>query len=89
MKNLIIVLVLGLGLVFPYSSYAGVNVFSVEIPVEKSKVRDNVKAGYVAGDLGDTFHVQKPSNSKVSVKSDDRDQYLVFGVDINSLKNRI
>lgn len=89
MKNLIIALVLGLGFVFPYSSYAGVNVFSVETPVEKSEVRDNVKAGYVAGDLGNTFHVQKPENKTVSKNSDDRDEYLVFGVDINSLKNRI
>lgn len=89
MKKLLLASLLGLTLSFPFNSYAGVNVFGVDTPVERKNVRDNVNAGYVAKSLGDTFHVQKPGATKSSENSEDREKYLVFGVDINTLNNRI
>lgn len=89
MKKLLLASLLGLTLSFPFNSFAGVNVFGVDTPVERKNVRDNVKAGYVAKNLGDTFHVQKPGATNSSGNSEDRDEYLVFSVDIKSLNNRI
>lgn len=89
MKKLLLASLLGLTLTFPFNSNAGVNVFGVDTPVERKTVRDNVKAGYVAKSLGDTFRVQKSGAVKSSGKPEETDEYLVFGVDINSLNNRI
>ena len=86
MKKLLLTAVLGLTLSLPVISHAGVNVFGVETPITKNQVSDNLTNGYVASDLGDTFHIQKLSNSDsstISVNSEDR--LLVFGVDINSI----
>lgn len=89
MKNLIIASVIGIVLTIPSVSFAGVNAFGIETPVEKKEAGNNVRAGYVAKGLGDTFHVQKPAGRQVAGKSDEKDEYLVFGININSLKNRI
>ena len=86
MKKLLLTAVLGLTLSLPVVSHAGVNVFGVETPITKNQVSDNVNNGYVAGDLGDTFHIQKLNNSNSSIKAEySKDQLLVFGVDINSI----
>ena len=86
MKKLFIASVLALTLTFPFVSHAGVNIFGVETPIEKNEVNDNLGHGYVAGDLGDTFHVQKP-NSKAGpvISGENKDMVIVFGVDINSI----
>lgn len=86
MKKLLLTAVLGLTFSLPVVSNAGVNVFGVETPIIKNQVSDNIGHGYVAGDLGDTFHIQKLNNSDSSTKAENsNDQLLVFGVDINSI----
>ena len=86
MKKLLLTAVLGLTLTLPVVSHAGVNIFGVETPITSNKVSDNVSNGYVAGDLGDTFHIQKLNNTDNSIKADNsNDELLVFGVDVNSI----
>ena len=87
MKKLLLTAVLGLTLTLPMVSHAGVNVFGVETPITRNQVSDNIGHGYVAGDLGDTFHVQKLSNGESTVKANNssNEKLLVFGVDINSI----
>ena len=86
MKKLLLTAVLGLTFSLPVVSNAGVNVFGVETPITKNQVSDNIGHGYVAGDLGDTFHIQKLNKSDSSIKAENsNDQLLVFGVDINSI----
>ena len=86
MKKLLLILVLGLTLGLPLSSYAGVNVFGVQLPVEKQEVNDNIDNGYVASDFSDSLHIQKLRNKDNTVSRDnEREKYLVFGVDINSI----
>ncbi|MGI9553395.1 MAG: hypothetical protein ACR2NC_00605 [Thermodesulfobacteriota bacterium] len=89
MKKLLLTLVLGLSFALPLSSYAGVNALGVQLPVGKKEVNSNVGNGYVAGDFGDTLNVQKLNRKDNNISTDnDREKYLVFGVDINSI-NRI
>ena len=86
MKKLLLTSVFGLLLLMPISSYAGVNAFGVQLPIERHEVSDQLTGGYVAKDFGDTFHIQvlnKITNSAVS--DDDKEKYYVFGVDINSI----
>ena len=86
MKKLLLTAVLGLTLGLPAVSHAGINIFGVETPVTKSQVNDNISSGYVAGDLGDTFHVQKTGNSESIPKAENSsEKLLVFGVDVNSV----
>jgi len=86
MKKLILASVLAVGISFPLSSQAEVNAFGVQFPVERAEVSDNFKGGYVAGDFGDTFRVQK-LNQKESreseITSDNENVYSVFGVNIS------
>lgn len=89
MNKLILTTVLGVTLGFSSVSNAAVNIFGVETPVVKKEPRNNVKAGYVAKDLGDTFHVQQLQDKRASGKLEEKDSYIVFGVDIKSLNNRI
>lgn len=87
MNKLLLTSVLALALALPISSYAGINAFGVHLPIEQAEVSDS-KGGYVATNLGDTFNVQKLNNKKNSLISEnDSDEYLVFGVDINSVNN--
>ena len=87
MNKLLLTSVLGLVLALPVSSYAGINAFGVHLPIEQAEVSES-RGGYVATDLGDTFHVQKLNKSDNSVTTkDDNEKYLVFGVDINSVNN--
>jgi len=89
MKNLLLTTVLALTLSLPFSAYAGVNIFGVDTPVVKKDVGNNVNAGYVAKHLGDTFHVQQLKNKNSLRNVEEKDQYLVFGVDLNSIGERI
>ena len=61
MSKLLLASVLGLALALPVNSYAGINAFGVHLPIEQAEVSDS-RGGYVAKDLGDTFHVQKLNN---------------------------
>ena len=86
MKKLLLASVIAVGLSFPLSSQAEVIAFGVQLPVEKAQVNDNVRGGYVAQDLGDTFQVQQLSNSRVEeVKNSPENEsvYSVFGVNIS------
>lgn len=89
MNKLILVTVLGVTLGFSSVSNAGVNIFGVETPVVKKEPRNNVKAGYVAKDLGDTFHIQQLQDKSTSRNFEEKESYIVFGVDIKSLNNKI
>ena len=86
MKKLLLILVLGLTLSLPVSSYADINVFGVQLPVGTQEVSDNIDSGYVASDFSDSLHIQKLKNKDNTVSnSNEREKYLVFGVDINSI----
>jgi hypothetical protein len=86
MKKLILASVLAVGISFPLSSQAEVNAFGVQLPVERAEVSDNLKGGYVAGDLGDTFRVQKlnqKESQEVELTTESENFYSVFGVNIS------
>ena len=86
MKKLLLASALAVGLSFPLSSQAEVSAFGVRLPAEKAQVRDNIRGGYVAQDLGDTFNVQSMSNrevEKVEASSENENAYSVFGVNIS------
>jgi len=88
MNKLLLTSVLALAFALPLSSYAGVNAFGVHLPIEQAEVSDTAAGGYVATDLGDTFQVQKLSDSNISITSDNKgEKYVVFGVDLNSINN--
>ncbi len=84
MKKFLIAGALAVGLSFPLTSQAEVSAFGVQIPVEQKEVSDNIRGGYVAQDLGDTFQVQKIQNSsqRSSVQSSNANTYYVFGVEL-------
>ena len=87
MNKLLLTSVLALALALPLSSYAGINALGVHLPIERAEVSES-KGGYVAADFGDTFNVQKLNNNDNSVSTkNDSEEYLVFGVDINSVNN--
>jgi len=86
MKKLLLASVLAVGLSFPLSSQAEVSAFGVQLPVERAQVSDNIRSGYVAQDLGDTFQVQKLRGSEVEevqASSENKSVYSVFGVNIS------
>ncbi len=84
MKKFLIAGALAVGLSFPLTSQAEVSAFGVQIPVEQKEVSDNIRGGYVAQDLGDTFQVQKIQNSsnRVSEYKSNDGTYYVFGVEL-------
>jgi len=85
MKKLIVAAALAAGLSFPLASQAEVNAFGVSLPLEQREVSDNVRGGYVAQDLNDTFQVQEPS-SEAESESDGieyENVYTVFGVRVS------
>ena len=87
MRTLLLTSVLALVFALPLSSYAGVNALGVQLPIERNEVSEST-GGYVAKDFGDTLNVQKLNNKESSVEIDnEREEYLVFGVDINSINN--
>jgi len=86
MKKLLLASALAVGLSFPLSSQAEVSAFGVQLPAEKAQASDNIRGGYVAQDLGDTFNVQSLSNSEVEeveASSENKNAYSVFGVNIS------
>jgi len=86
MKKLLLASALAVGLSFPLNSQAEVSAFGVRLPAEKAQVRDNIRGGYVAQDLGDTFNVQSLSNrevEEVEAFSENENAYSVFGVNIS------
>lgn len=84
MKKLLIAGALVVGLSFSSVSQAEVNAFGVQLPLQSAQVSDNIRGGYVAQDLGDTFQVQKLQNSSVRAasESDNDNTYYVFGVEL-------
>ena len=88
MKTLLLTSVVALALALPLSSNAaGINALGVQLPVERHEVSEST-GGYVAQDFGDTLNVQKLNSEDTSVNTEaDSDEYLVFGVDINSINN--
>ncbi len=86
MKKFLLISALAIGLGSPAISNAAVSAFGVNIPVAQNEVSDNIRGGYVAKDLGDTFQVQRLSSSSESLSGDNEDgnSYYVFGVRIGS-----
>lgn len=84
MRNLLLAGALVVGLSIPAISQAEVSAFGVQIPAEKAEVSENIRGGYVAQNLGDTFQVQQLQNSSeaVSAESADSNTYYVFGVEL-------
>lgn len=85
MKKLVIAAALAAGLSFPLASQAEVNAFGVSLPLQQGEVSDDVRGGYVAKDLNDTFQVQK-LNSEAETESagiEYENVYTVFGVRVS------
>ncbi|MEQ9619803.1 MAG: hypothetical protein RIG61_11620 [Deltaproteobacteria bacterium] len=85
MKKLIIASIVAAGLSFPLTSQAEVSAFGVNLPIEQREVSENIRGGYVAQDLGDTFHFQTLTRESVS-KSESAEAenvYTVFGVRVS------
>ena len=84
MKKFLIAGALVVGLSIPTVSQAEVSAFGVQIPQERTQVSDNIRGGYVAQDLGDTFQVQKlqSSSDRASSESENDNTYYVFGVEL-------
>lgn len=82
MKKLIIASVIAAGLSFPLASQGEESAFGVNLPLEQKEVSENIKGGYVAQDLGDTFQVQKLSSESESKSGrvEAENVYTVFGV---------
>ncbi len=85
MKKLIIASVIAAGLSSPFTSQAEVSAFGVNLPVEKREVSENIRGGYVAQDLSDTFHIQKLSSESESKSEriEAENVYTVFGVRVS------
>jgi len=85
MKKLIVAAALAAGMSFPLASQAEVNAFGVSLPLEQREVSDNVRGGYVAGDLNDTFQVQKLNGEAESESNgiEYENIYTVFGVRVS------
>ena len=84
MRSLLIAGALALGLSFSAVSQAEVSAFGVQIPQERAEVSDNIRGGYVAQNLGDTFQAQKLQGSSESAASESANDntYYVFGVEL-------
>ncbi len=83
MKKIFILSALVLGLSFPLTSQAEVDVLGVKTPVKKTNVSDNLRGGYVAQGSSDTLVVQKLHKSAVSQSNESiRDSYAAFGVKV-------
>ena len=84
MKKLILASALVVGLSIPAISQAEVSAFGVQVPVQSAEVSDNIRGGYVAQDLGDTFQVQQlqSSDPASSSESTEGNTYYVFGVEL-------
>ncbi len=82
MKKLIVAAAVAAGLSFPLVSQAEVNAFGVSLPIEQMEVSDNIRGGYVAESLSDTFQVQKLSKDSASEPGniEYENVYTVFGV---------
>jgi len=85
MKTLLFVAAFSIGIGLPLTSKAQLNAFGVQVPVERPLTNENIKGGYVAKNLGDTFRVQKLQNTgHINSKKEDseKDIYYVFGVNV-------
>lgn len=85
MKKLIIASAIAAGLSFPFTSQAEVSAFGVNLPIEQREVSENIRGGYVAQDLGDTFQVQTLSSESESrsLNTEAENVYTVFGVRVS------
>jgi len=59
MKKLLLAGALVVGLSIPGVSQAEVNAFGVSLPIQKSKVSNNISGGYVASSAADSLTVQQ------------------------------
>lgn len=64
MTKLLLASILAVGLSFPLTSQAEVNVFGVSLPVQNSEVSDNINGGHVASSAADSLRVQKIHSDK-------------------------
>ena len=85
MNRLILAALIALTLGFPFTSYASVNIFGVETPIERTEVKNEYFGGNVANDFNDTLKSQMLRNkNKEIISSQSNDQFIVFGVDLNA-----
>lgn len=89
MKNLLLTSVLAVTFLAPGISFAGDNIFGVQVPVQRQQVNSNVTAGsYIAKDnsLTNTLVSQKLVNGKsiITNDSEEKEAYYVFGVNIKA-----
>jgi hypothetical protein len=85
MKTILFVAAFSIGIGLPLTSEAQLIALGVQLPVERTLTNENIRGGYVAKNLGDTFRVQKLQNTGHidSTKEDsEKDIYYVFGVKV-------
>jgi hypothetical protein len=86
MNKLIAIATLGLALGFPYLSFASDYMSLYRKPVVKNEVQDEIRGGNVERDFTSFYISPKEWSTEPSYrageKSEDRDTYLVFGVEI-------
>ena len=83
MKKLIVAATLVTALAFPLLSRAEVNAFGVSVPVEQTRVSDNIRGGSVAEYPFYPINAQKLNNrSGIThpVSAEHENVYTVFGV---------
>ncbi len=91
MRNLLLTSVLAVSFLAPGISFAGDNIFGVQVPAQKQEVNSNVAAGfYIAKDnsFSNTLVSQKLSNNNTVILNDseEKEAYYVFGVNIKAKK---
>ena len=88
MKKVLLTTVLGLSLLAPSISFAGVNALGVQLPLESNSVESNVvKGSHIAVDnsLVNTLVPAELRNSQLTASDNiNSDSYYVFGVDIKA-----
>lgn len=86
MKKLVAIATLGLALGLPSLSFASDYMALYTQPVVKSEVKDDIKGGNVEKDFTSFYISPKEWSTETSYRagqeSEDRDTYLVFGVEI-------
>lgn len=85
MKILLFAVALSIGIGLPLTSGAKVSAFGIEVPIERTRVSENIISGYVPKNPGDTFRVQKLQNPGLAASTQEvleKDIYYVFGIKI-------
>lgn len=91
MRKLIAIAALGLSLSYSSLSFAGNNVFGVDVPVTRNEISDQAKGGEVEEDFISFYITPKVIKNEVSQSSwnepVDEPGYSVFGVRIWTTQN--